>query len=789
MNNIKKLILLTAITSLVACGGADERKSVYLDKAMQSMQAGDYDKARIELKNVLQIDPKDARAYFALGEVFEAKQDFRKAFGNYNKAAELEPENPEYLAKIGRFYLVLANNIEKAEEQLGKIEAVDKSSHHGRLLKAGILLKKGDIDAAQSIVEKLNAEDNADKEVALFLAVIYAKKEMPSRAVEVLEKAVAKNKENSGLKAKLASAYILDGKRGRAESMLKEILQNEPDVFNHYLNLARFYQQENRLADAEDVLERSIRNDEDDLKRKQALIGFVKNKKGAEQAISVIDKYIAEGHNVSKLLLMKAALLTEDKDTDSAVNIYKNIIRDYSEEEDGISARVALANIYAGRQELEQAGSILKDAIEIAPNDARVNMANAKLSLLNKDFERAIISLRTVIKENPENLEAYILLAESHKAAGDEQQANDVYQRAYENTRGNLESMKKLARYFISKRNLDMTRKVVDDALRVAPDDYDMMSAKAALLNGAREFDEAGALANRMIKLYPDKPDGYRQVAPSLVNNKQYDEAEALLSEGYKKTNNAELARMHARLKLARGDAAGAVALLEPLVKTAPDENLVLQLAQSHVGAGQADKAAELLRGAVDAHPDWERVTMSLSSLEGKKGSDNALAVLERGIQNNPDSVQMRIAAASIYEQSKDYNAAKKLYEEILSIQQDNLIATNNLAALLADTGKSDADFQRALELADRLKAVDKPVLNDTVGWVYYRNAKYNDAVAILKEVVANESGNPVYNYHLGMAYYQLGDSLNAKKHLEMAANSEKDFNGKDEAINILKKL
>ncbi len=789
MNKAKKLILLALVTSLVACGGADERKSVYLDKAMKSMQAGDYEKARIELKNVLQIDPKDARAYFALGEVFEAKKDFRKAFGNYNKAAELDPQNPEYLAKIGRFYLVLANDIGKAEEQLSKIEAVDKNSRHGRLLKAGIMLKKEDIDAAQAIVESLYKEDSADEEVASFLAVIYSKKGMTSRAVDVLEKAVAQNKDNTSLKAKLASAYILDGKRDRAEDVLKEVLQKEPDVFNHYLNLARFYQQENRLTDAENVLERGIDSDEEDLKRKQALIGFLKDKQGVERAEAAIDKYVAEGQNVSKLLLMKAALEVEKNDADAAIKIYKKIINDYPEEEDGVSARVALASIYAGRQDVVTADSVIKEAMEVAPNDARVNMANAKLSILKKDYEQAIISLRTVVKENPENLEAYLLLSESHKAEGDMQQAEDVLQRAYENSRGNLANMKKLAKYFIGARNIDMTSKVVDDALQVAPEDYDVMSVKAALLNGARKFDEAGAVADKMIKLYPAKPDGYRQVAPSLVNKKQYDEAEKLLSEGYEKTGNIELVRMHAKLKMARGDATGAAALLEPLVKEQPDQALVLQLAQAHIANKQSDKAADLLRRSVNSHPDWERVIITLARLEGKKGADKAVAVLEQGIENNPKSIQLRIALASVYEQKNDYDLAIKQYEEVLAVQEDNLIATNNLAALLADHGKSDADLQRALELVNRLKVVDKPVLNDTVGWVYYRNGKYGDAVDVLKNVVESEPENPVYNYHLGMAYQQLGDTVNAKKHLEVAARSDREFGGKEEAIRVLEQL
>ena len=96
MKNLRAFIVICAALLMVACGGAEERKAAYMEKAQESLDAGDLDKARIELKNVLQIDPKDASAWFKLGTIFERQQEFRKAFGNYNKAAELDPAQPDF---------------------------------------------------------------------------------------------------------------------------------------------------------------------------------------------------------------------------------------------------------------------------------------------------------------------------------------------------------------------------------------------------------------------------------------------------------------------------------------------------------------------------------------------------------------------------------------------------------------------------------------------------------------------------------------------------------------------
>ncbi len=63
--------------ALLSCGGAEERKAKYLERAKSYLAEKNYDKARVELKNVLQIDPKYAEAYFLMGQVDEQKQDMR----------------------------------------------------------------------------------------------------------------------------------------------------------------------------------------------------------------------------------------------------------------------------------------------------------------------------------------------------------------------------------------------------------------------------------------------------------------------------------------------------------------------------------------------------------------------------------------------------------------------------------------------------------------------------------------------------------------------------------------
>ena len=85
---------------------------------------------------------------------------------------------------------------------------------------------------------------------------------------------------------------------------------------------------------------------------------------------------------------------------------------------------------------------------------------------------------------------------------------------------------------------------------------------------------------------------------------------------------------------------------------------------------------------------------------------------------------------------------------------QNNLVALNDLAFMLSKDSPDEAlkFAQRAGELAP-----DNPAVQDTLGWVYYRNGVYTSAVGYLKTAVAKQS-TPLRKYHLGMAYLKSGN-------------------------------
>ena len=95
----------------------------------------------------------------------------------------------------------------------------------------------------------------------------------------------------------------------------------------------------------------------------------------------------------------------------------------------------------------------------------------------------------------------------------------------------------------------------------------------------------------------------------------------------------------------------------------------------------------------------------------------------------------------------------------------------------------------KAAELAAKLEKTEKPAFLDTAGWIYYRKGDYDKAAEILKGVVEKAPQVPVFQYHLGMAYLNLGDKAAASEHLTRATDGEFSYEGIEEARAALKGL
>jgi tetratricopeptide (TPR) repeat protein len=146
--------VIVAAGLLLACGGPEEKKGKFFGKAKELFERGDLVRARLEVKNALQIDPKFAEAYGLLGRIEMQAGDFRAAYGALEKAVELNPGLLAAQLELGKLLLV-SGQPDKAMEKAELALAKDAADPEGLMLKGSTLLARREFEATARVFEGL----------------------------------------------------------------------------------------------------------------------------------------------------------------------------------------------------------------------------------------------------------------------------------------------------------------------------------------------------------------------------------------------------------------------------------------------------------------------------------------------------------------------------------------------------------------------------------------------------------------------------------------------------------
>ena len=157
LHTIAGVLLAGALLLSAGCGGPEARKAKYIAKGQELMAERDYAKARLEFRNALQIDPKDATARVLAGEAAEKLGNDVEAAQMYQAAIAADEKNIPARAHLGRQYVMVG----LPDKALAVIEpgfAIAPEDPGLLTTRAAARLQRGELDTARK---------DADKAVAL----------------------------------------------------------------------------------------------------------------------------------------------------------------------------------------------------------------------------------------------------------------------------------------------------------------------------------------------------------------------------------------------------------------------------------------------------------------------------------------------------------------------------------------------------------------------------------------------------------------------------------------------
>lgn len=162
-------------------------------------------------------------------------------------------------------------------------------------------------------------------------------------------------------------------------------------------------------------------------------------------------------------------------------------------------------------------------------------------------------------------------------------------------------------------------------------------------------------------------------------------------------------------------------------------------------------------------------VLLEVQLLDDLAMEHEASALLDREITRTPDDTRLLYLRAMRGWQMGDLAAMERDLQQILRTEPNNPDALNALGYTLADLNITER-LEEARDLIERAYEVDpdNPAIMDSLGWVYFRLGKLDDALAWLESAYSRLPDQEV-SAHLAEVLHALGRSDEARQAIARA--------------------
>ena len=748
---LRTSLVLVITLVLYACGDKEKSANTHLAKGKQHLAEENHEKAQIEFKNVLQINPKNAEAYHYLGAVAEYKRDWRKALGSYNYALELNPGLLKTRESLGWYFYSVANEQEAAgdtegaketlkelSKQVDEIHRRDPNNIGGLVLKGGLNFRNGNMKEAIEILEEVLSVGTNENAVIL-LSEIYAQQKNVEKEEQVLKKGILLSPENISIHLALARLYERHRQMDNAIKMVEKVIRIKPDVLDYRLILSKYYTQTDKKDNAIKVLRNAVTADPLDVERHLVLVEYIGTHKGAEAGINELKASIVKLPEEPKLIFALAGVHAREKREDNALALFEGIVDKWKISPAGLKARIEIARIYINRAQTQEAKRLIAEVLDENPNDHDALVLKGTIALQDKNNAEAITVFRTVLKTQPEEIDVLNLIAEAHLAEGNMKLAYESLIKVVDLTPKNVDALLRLVRYFIITRKKENIYKYIDKVLEIEPDNVEALSMRSSMLVRENKIPQAIQVLNKLKIVDPESSDPYFRMGRIYKAQKKSNKAMSEFEEAFKRNPKSEdlLAEL-VDLQLKMGELSKAESRLRKVIKSDPesgiayrfmgmvflakkdyssardafneayerseDVNLLAQLVNAYVAAKDASGAQIKLVGIIKKSPDHPIAHSLLGVLYQQKNKlKEAEREFEQQVRLTSTSTDAYVQLANIRIAQNNIEGAKSAYKQALNFLPEDIRLLHRLAMLYESQQAFDnaiRNYEKILKLA-----------------------------------------------------------------------------------------
>ncbi|HIE44153.1 MAG TPA: tetratricopeptide repeat protein [Candidatus Omnitrophica bacterium] len=491
--------------------------------------------------------------------------------------------------------------------------------------------------------------------------------------------------------------------------------------------------------------------------------------------------------------------------------------------------RKKLITFFLGERQLDTARVLIEQTISLFPERSELELILAQLYRNEGKVTEAVKSLKRVIKREPANVRAYLLLFEISLEKKKWRKAQHYAEKLIENVQkedsSNLaELYTKIGLEYGKAGDYEEGISYLRKAYQIAPDNVRVRLGLGALHEGEekleealKEYEAASAISPSSLMIYHrlgeintrlDRIDEaisiYKKALQinhadlvSLINLAQLYYRKEEYQKGLKilerfPYKNAQVYYLEGALLVQLGRMDEAEGRLKKGLQLNP--NLVFAyglLVHIYSERGEKEQALSLLNNAVEKsllpkHKGYHLLGVAYSRF---KDYEKSIHYLRKAHHLAPDDDEIAFQLGASYERSKSWMRAVYHLRKAIRMNPENANALNYLGYMFAEKG---IRLDEALSLIKKALEIEPEngYFVDSLGWVYYKQGLIEEARRELERAIQllekRGEDDPIIREHLGDVYYREGKYGEAREQWEKSLSLDST---RDEVKEKLEKL
>lgn len=754
-----RLLLTCSLLAVLVTGCSPDpnvRKQKYFDSGGRYFDEGKYREAAIQYSNAIQLDSRFAQAHYKLGETYLKLHDWQRAVQELSRSVDLVPDN--YPARVDLANLRISErDLKDAQPHLDVLRDKQPNTADTHEAWANFYNAQDNLPAAMQEMQKAISVDSNRSESYLLLAILQVRSNLPDDAEKNFKKATEVDPKAMNAQLALGGFYQARNRRPEAEQQFKHAIDVDPKSPEPRAALVRLLMQEGKKDEAESFLRQTKKDLSDNPEGYRMLGDFY--------ASYDLDKAIAEYSSLHS-------------DHPKDMQVKKNYIQ-----------------LLILKHRLDEATTLNNEILKASPNDVVAILDKAQIQLGKNDAGGAIDSLQSALRNDPDNAVAHYQLGNAFAQQHNEARAESEWREAVRIRPDLTDAQRSLAALELRRGDLEAVLQTAQQIITAQPYSADGFIFRGIAELARQQYSDAEKDAEQAALRAPQNPAPSVQLGNIQLAQKHYADAEKFYQQALDKDpSSAEglSGLMNTYFVQKQFDKAVAAANLQ--IAKSPNNANFYDLLGTALFNGKKDLpgAEAALRKAIELDKSNVDALEKLGKVQVQEGSaDKALALYLQSTKDNPRDVTFYILSGELYEARKDWDHAKAMYQQALSISPDHPLASNNLAYVILQQG-GNVDVAMGLAQTARRGLPESSNAADTLGWAFYQKGIYQSAISQFQEALrlSEKHGEPDdadLHYHLGLAYQKDNKTALARQQLEKAVKLRPDYPDARKALSELR--